>query len=137
MRQKQSRDGNKVESRDESRAPAKTKRVSKERRKASNDSQMLELVRRALLYRKSATAAVVLHVESDLHEHANGPTGAVRGAHLAFLAPLTRAANGICEKCVWSQWIAKRMYTTAIESATGLKWGGAKASKLLKIYCKI
>ena len=38
-------------------------------------AKMLELVRRALLYRKSATAAVVLHVESDLtdlYEHANG-----------------------------------------------------------------
>ena len=33
---------------------------------------MLELVRRALLYRKNATPAVVLHVESDLYEHANG-----------------------------------------------------------------
>ena len=43
-----------------------------ERENRSNDSQMLELVRRALLNRKSATAAVALHVESDLHEHGNG-----------------------------------------------------------------
>ena len=85
-------DWSRVESRDESRteaktrqnarepaetkrreeAPAETKRVSKERRKARE--KMLELVWRALLrvYRKSATAAVMLHVESDLHEHANG-----------------------------------------------------------------
>ena len=48
---------------------------------------MIELVRRALLYRKSATAAVMLHVESDLHEHANG---AVRDAHLA---PHSRACD--------------------------------------------
>ena len=32
----------------------------------------LELVRRALLYRESATAIVKLRVESDYHEHANG-----------------------------------------------------------------
>ena len=95
IRRKQSRDGSRVDSRDksrtkaktwqssnrderrESRAPAETRSVSKQRDKArakntSNDSLMLELARRALLYRKSATAAVVLHVESDLHEHANG-----------------------------------------------------------------
>ena len=43
-----------------------------ERETTSNDSLKFELVRRALLYRESATAFVVLHVESDLHEHANG-----------------------------------------------------------------
>ena len=37
-----------------------------------NERQMLELVQPALLYKKSAKAAVVLHVETDLHEHANG-----------------------------------------------------------------
>ena len=110
MRRKQSRVGSRVDSRDKSRTeaktrqsfnkdesrapaetrrecqqrrkqnarePAETKRVSKERRKAKEKTgamtaKMLELVGRALLYRKSATAAVVLHVESDLHEHANG-----------------------------------------------------------------
>ena len=76
----------------ESRAPAETKRVSKERSKArekttSNDRLKLDLVRRALvLYiysyiyiyiyiereRERATAIVVSHVESDFHEHANG-----------------------------------------------------------------
>ena len=49
---------------------------------------MLKLVRRALLYRKSATAAMVLHVESDLHEHANGRR---RGACRRSLEQLTRA----------------------------------------------
>ena len=43
-----------------------------ERETTSNDRQKLELMRRALLYRESATAFVVWHVESDLHEHANG-----------------------------------------------------------------
>ena len=60
----------------ESRAAAKTKRVSKEtqsdRENTSNDSLKLELVRRAFLYRESATAVVVLLVESDLQEHASG-----------------------------------------------------------------
>ena len=110
MRQKQNRDGSRVESSErdesraetraeerreqtreesrESRAPAETRRgvqaetrterlqrrdasrnkdAKRERENTSNDSQMLDLVRRA------PTAAVMKHVESDLHEHANGP----------------------------------------------------------------
>lgn len=53
--------------RDETRL--KKKREAKEN--ASNDRQTLELLRRAWLYRKSETAALVLHVESELHKHAN------------------------------------------------------------------
>ena len=69
--------------RDETRLERETQ---SERENTSNDRQMLELVRRALLYRKSATAAVMLHVESDLHEHANGrrkrrTTSTSRAAH--------------------------------------------------------
>ena len=60
---------NQSEGRDETRLERETQ---SERENTSNDSQMLELVRRALLYRKSVIAAVMLHVESDLHEHANG-----------------------------------------------------------------
>ena len=48
--------------------------AKRERENTSNDSLKLELVRRALLYRKSETAVVVLHMESlffFLHEHAN------------------------------------------------------------------
>ena len=55
--------------RDETRVERETQ---SERETTSNDSLKLEPVRRALLYRESATAFVVLHVESDLHEHANG-----------------------------------------------------------------
>ena len=62
--------------RDESRAPAETRIVSKqtqsESENTSNDSLKLELVRRAFLYRESATAVLVLLVDSDLQEHANG-----------------------------------------------------------------
>ena len=75
----------------ESRAPVETKRVSKERRKArekttSNDRLKLDIVRRALVYRESATAVVVSHVESDLHEHANGCR---KKRTSTLLAPLT------------------------------------------------
>ena len=74
MRQMHSRDVSRVESRDESRTPAETRaereragrdetplerETQSERENTSNESQMLELMRRALLYRKSATAAVV------------------------------------------------------------------------------
>ena len=41
-------------------------------RTTSNDRLKLELVRRSLLYSESETAAVVLHMENDLHVHANG-----------------------------------------------------------------
>ena len=51
--------------RDETRVERETQ---SERETTSKDNLKLELVRRAL----SATAFVVLHVESDLHEHANG-----------------------------------------------------------------
>ena len=54
--------------RDETRLETDAKR---KRENTSNDSQMLELARRALLYSESATAAVASHGESDLHEHAN------------------------------------------------------------------
>ena len=98
VRHKRSRDG----SRDESKAPAKTetrleKETQRERENTRNDSQMLELVRRALLYRKSATAAVVLHVESNLHEHANGRrkrcTSSVSSAHSSRSRALTNKAH--------------------------------------------
>ena len=67
----------------ESKAPAETKRFLKERFKAiekttSNDRLKLDLVRRALVYRESATAVVVSHVSTST------PTGAVRRAHLRF-----------------------------------------------------
>ena len=55
--------------RDETRLKRETQ---SERETTSNDSLKHELVRRALLYRESATAFVVLHLERDLHEHANG-----------------------------------------------------------------
>ena len=74
-------------SRDENRLQTETQSESENTR---NDSLKLELVRRALLCRKSATTVVVLHVESDLHEHANGCR---KSAHLAHLAPLTRATH--------------------------------------------
>ena len=88
-RRRQSREQN--AGRDESRAPAETKRLSKERRKArekttSNDHLKLDLVLRALVYRESATAVVVWHVESDLHEHANGCR---KKRTSTLLAPLT------------------------------------------------
>ena len=73
--------------RDETRLKRETQ---SERETTSNVSLKLELVRRALLYREGATAFVVLHVESDL---TSTPTGAVRGPHLAPLAPLIRAAH--------------------------------------------
>ena len=70
----------------ESRAAAKTKRVSKEthsdRENTSNDSLKLELVRRTFLYRELSWCCSW-----------STPTGAVRGVHLAPLAPLTRAAH--------------------------------------------
>ena len=53
---------------------------------------------RSLIYRKRATAAVVLHVESDLHDT---PTGAVKGAHLASSTPpssSSRARVIICTR---------------------------------------
>ena len=46
-----------------------------------------ELLRRALLYRKSATTAVVLHVERDLHEHAT------RAAHARDCIRRTRVTT--------------------------------------------
>ena len=56
-------------------------------------------MRRALLYRKSATAAVVLHdVESDLYKHANGrrKTYPRQRARVSTpLAPLTRAVHKV------------------------------------------
>ena len=55
--------------RDETRLKRETQ---SEKETTSNDSLKLELVRRALLYKESATAFVVLNLESDLHEHANG-----------------------------------------------------------------
>ena len=55
--------------RDEKRLETETQSESKS---TSNENLKLELVRRALLYRESATAVVVLLVESDLQEHANG-----------------------------------------------------------------
>ena len=47
-------------------------RETQSKRTTSNDSLKLELVRRTLLFRESATAFVVLQVENDLHKHANG-----------------------------------------------------------------
>ena len=73
--------------RDETRLKRETQ---SERETTSNDSLKLELVRRALLYRESATAFVVLHLERDLHEHANWCR---KRRTLAPLAPLTRAAH--------------------------------------------
>ena len=50
------------------RAETRLKRETQsEKETTSNDSLKLELVRRALLYKESATAFVVLHLESDLH----------------------------------------------------------------------
>ena len=58
---------------------------------------MLELVRRALIYGKSETAAVLLLVENGL---TSTPTSAVRGVHLAPLAPLILAAHACyCIRC--------------------------------------
>ena len=78
--------GTKAERR-QRRNTSQKRRVSRAMTAMSNDSLKLELVRRALLYRESATAFVVLHVKSIF---TSTPTGAVRGAHLA---PLTRAAH--------------------------------------------
>ena len=58
-----------IAGRDEKRLETETQSKSENK---SNDSQMLEPVRSALLYKKSATPAVVLHVESDLDKHASG-----------------------------------------------------------------
>ena len=56
-------------------------------------AKLLELVRRSLQYKVSATAAVApSHVENDLQKKPS-PTGAVIGAHLPPPAPLTRAAH--------------------------------------------
>ena len=98
QRREQSRDQSRRKTRTERRQKRKqspswdetrleTKKQSESKNK-SNDLQTLELVRRALLYRKSVTAAVVLHVESDLHEHANGrrkrrKSSASSAAHLS------------------------------------------------------
>ena len=60
--------------------------AKRERKPTSNDRLKLDLVRRALVYIESATAVVVSHVESDLHEHANW---CCKKRTSTLLAPLT------------------------------------------------
>ena len=126
MRQKQSRDWSRVESSEETRAETRAKETreqsagrdgdasrnrdaKRKRENTSNDSQMLELGRRAFLYSESATAAVVLHGESDLHEHANGcrighTSSASSAAHLSSSCALlhkTRACDNTAYNKQW------------------------------------
>ena len=63
---------------------SRNKDAKRERENTSMDSQMLELVRRSLLYRKSATACRGV---------ARGELSQRAGVHLAPLASLTRAAH--------------------------------------------
>ena len=62
------------------------KRDAKREKTTNNDRLKLDLVRHALVYRESATAVVVSHVERDLHEHANGCR---KKSTSTLLAPLT------------------------------------------------
>ena len=94
----ESREREPVETRCREEAPAESKAEHRQRRNASrkrdakrekttsNDRLKLDLVRRALVYRKSATAVVVSHMESNLHEHANGCR---KKRTSTLLAPLT------------------------------------------------
>ena len=139
MRQKQNRDGSRVErvnkreqskdqsrrktrtdqrrkqrereksaGRDENKAPAETKaghwldetrletETKRERENTSNDNQTLELVRRALLYRKSAMAAASCSTWRVIFTSTS--TGAVRCTCLSPLSQLTRAARALLNK---------------------------------------